>query len=109
MNDSMGVVKYKPLIKQIVQKLFDARRPELDDIEFRSHGLKDFLKTGFGYTNINFITFDKIFSFQYFIGEIFAVRCLVVHNVYFINCEVCLILFPNSRKKRRENSLQKME
>ena len=48
----MGVVKYEPLVKQIIEQIFGdgkSKTAELEDIEFRSHGLKDFLKTGFGY------------------------------------------------------------
>lgn len=45
----MGAVKYRPLVEQVIQKIFDGKKTELEDVEFCSHGLKDFLKTGFGY------------------------------------------------------------
>ena len=44
----MGVVKYECLVIQIIERIFDGSKTELEDIEFRSHGIKDFLKTGFG-------------------------------------------------------------
>ena len=43
-----GQVQYKSMLSQLVQLIFDPDRPELIDVEFRSHGLKDFIKTGFG-------------------------------------------------------------
>jgi len=48
-RDSMGVVRYEALVKQIIEQIFDGTKSELEDIEFRSHGIKDFLKTGFGF------------------------------------------------------------
>ncbi|XP_057313042.1 sec1 family domain-containing protein 2-like [Hydractinia symbiolongicarpus] len=48
-KDDNGVMKYKPIVAQILELIFDPRKPELQDIEFRSHGFKDFLKTGFGF------------------------------------------------------------
>lgn len=47
-KNSMGAVKYRPLVEQMIEKIFYGDKAELEDIEFRSHGLKDFLKTGFG-------------------------------------------------------------
>ena len=47
-QDTTGVVKYEALVKQIIERIFDGSKAELEDIEFRSHGIKDFLKTGFG-------------------------------------------------------------
>eukprot|EP00112_Aurelia_sp_Birch-Aquarium-sp1_P013412 Seg2846.1 transcript_id=Seg2846.1/GoldUCD/mRNA.D3Y31 product="Sec1 family domain-containing protein 2" protein_id=Seg2846.1/GoldUCD/D3Y31 len=43
-----GQVQYKSMLSQLVQLIFDPDKPELADVEFRSHGLKDFIKTGFG-------------------------------------------------------------
>lgn len=43
-----GQVKYKSMLSQLMQLIYDPDRPELVDVEFRSHGLKDFIKTGFG-------------------------------------------------------------
>ena len=42
------MVRYTPLLQQVIEQIFDQSKPELRDIEFRSHGFKDFLKTGFG-------------------------------------------------------------
>lgn len=42
------MVRYTPLLQQVIEQTFDQSKPELRDIEFRSHGFKDFLKTGFG-------------------------------------------------------------
>lgn len=39
--------QYRPLVKQIVDGIFNPESPELPDVEFKSHGLKDFIKTGF--------------------------------------------------------------
>ncbi|XP_020629281.1 sec1 family domain-containing protein 2-like [Orbicella faveolata] len=39
--------QYQPLVKQIIDGIFSPESPELPDIEFKSHGLKDFIKTGF--------------------------------------------------------------
>ena len=44
-----GQITYKSMLSQLMQLIYDPDRPELVDIEFRSHGLKDFIKTGFGY------------------------------------------------------------
>ncbi|XP_031556995.1 sec1 family domain-containing protein 2-like [Actinia tenebrosa] len=38
---------YNPLVKQIIDAIFSDDKPELIDIEFKSHGLKDYIKTGF--------------------------------------------------------------
>lgn len=38
---------YQPLLKQIIDGVFSPDSPELPDVEFKSHGLKDFIKTGF--------------------------------------------------------------
>ena len=47
-KNTVGQAQYKSLLSQLVQLIYDSDRPELVDIEFRSHGLKDFIKTGFG-------------------------------------------------------------
>ncbi|KAL9984416.1 hypothetical protein ACROYT_G006704 [Oculina patagonica] len=39
--------QYQPLVKQIIDGVFSPESPELPDIEFKSHGLKDLIKTGF--------------------------------------------------------------
>ncbi|XP_074654254.1 sec1 family domain-containing protein 2-like isoform X2 [Tubulanus polymorphus] len=38
---------YKPLIKQALDEIFSPAKPEMPDIDYRSTGLKDLLKTGF--------------------------------------------------------------
>ncbi|XP_036272393.1 sec1 family domain-containing protein 2 isoform X1 [Pipistrellus kuhlii] len=38
---------YKPLLKQVVEEIFDPERPDPVDIEHMSSGLTDLLKTGF--------------------------------------------------------------
>ncbi|XP_041370834.1 sec1 family domain-containing protein 2-like [Gigantopelta aegis] len=38
----------KPLLKQIVEAILDPSKPELSDIEYKSSGFKDLLKSGFG-------------------------------------------------------------
>ena len=48
-KDEFGIVKYTPMVNQILELIFDSKRTDLVDIEFCSHGLKDFLKTGFGF------------------------------------------------------------
>ena len=35
------------MVCQIVDGIFNPESPELPDVEFKSHGLKDFIKTGF--------------------------------------------------------------
>ena len=47
-KNAAGQIEYKSMLSQLVQQIYDPERPELIDIEFRSHGLKDFIKTGFG-------------------------------------------------------------
>lgn len=39
--------QYYPLVKQIIEGIFSPESPELSDIEFKSHGFKDLIKTGF--------------------------------------------------------------
>ncbi|KAK3707203.1 hypothetical protein QZH41_019565 [Actinostola sp. cb2023] len=38
---------YQPLVTQAMDAIFSADKPELIDIEFKSHGFKDYIKTGF--------------------------------------------------------------
>ncbi|CAB3986675.1 Sec1 family domain-containing 2 [Paramuricea clavata] len=38
---------YEPILKQIVEKVFDPKKAEINDIEFKSARLKDFIKSGF--------------------------------------------------------------
>ena len=38
---------YKPLLKQVVEEIFNPERPDPVDIEHMSSGLTDLLKTGF--------------------------------------------------------------
>ncbi|XP_070581895.1 sec1 family domain-containing protein 2-like isoform X2 [Ptychodera flava] len=40
--------EYKPILKQIVDEIFNPNKPDLVDIEYKSSGLKDLLKSGFG-------------------------------------------------------------
>jgi len=40
--------RLKPLLKQIVEDIVDANRPELTDVMHKSSGFGDFLKSGFG-------------------------------------------------------------
>nr|XP_006819040.1 PREDICTED: sec1 family domain-containing protein 2-like [Saccoglossus kowalevskii] len=45
---------YRPLLKQIVDEIFNPNKPDLIDIEYKSSGLKDLLKSGFGlFMNVN--------------------------------------------------------
>jgi hypothetical protein len=39
----------KPLLKQVVSDILDPAKPDLVDVENRSSGLKNLLKSGFGY------------------------------------------------------------
>ncbi|XP_077986469.1 sec1 family domain-containing protein 2-like [Glandiceps talaboti] len=39
---------YKSLLKQIIDDIFNPAKPDLVDIEYKSSGLKDLLKSGFG-------------------------------------------------------------
>ncbi|XP_046853756.1 sec1 family domain-containing protein 2-like isoform X2 [Xenia sp. Carnegie-2017] len=41
------LLSYESLIKQVLQKIFDPRKTEINDIEFKSVRLKDFIKSGF--------------------------------------------------------------
>lgn len=38
---------YKPLLKQVVEEIFNPEKPDPTDIEHTSSGLTDLLKTGF--------------------------------------------------------------
>lgn len=38
----------RPLLKQVVENIFDSAKPELVDIEYKSTGFRDLLKSGFG-------------------------------------------------------------
>ncbi|XP_028405733.1 sec1 family domain-containing protein 2-like [Dendronephthya gigantea] len=38
---------YESLVKQIIEKVFDPKKIEINDIEFKSTRLKDFIKSGF--------------------------------------------------------------
>eukprot|EP00794_Sanderia_malayensis_P016691 gene16691-18385_t len=47
-KSSTGEMKYDSLLSQLMAMIYDPCKPDLIDVEFRSHGLKDFFKTGFG-------------------------------------------------------------
>ena len=38
----------QPLVKQVVTEIFNPEKPELHDIHYKSTGLRDMLKSGFG-------------------------------------------------------------
>ena len=38
----------RPLFKQVMSDIFDPNKPELADIEYKSTGFRDMLKSGFG-------------------------------------------------------------
>ena len=59
-KNSLGQIVYTPLVKQILEKILDPSRPDIPDVEFRSQGFKDFLKTGFGY-----VLLYMIYTFVY--------------------------------------------
>ncbi|ELV12644.1 Sec1 family domain-containing protein 2 [Tupaia chinensis] len=42
-----SLASYKPLLKQVVEEIFNPERPDPVDIEHMSSGLTDLLKTGF--------------------------------------------------------------
>lgn len=47
MGTALKPAQYYPLVKQITEGIFSPESPELPDIEFKSHGFKDLIKTGF--------------------------------------------------------------
>ncbi|XP_046555575.1 sec1 family domain-containing protein 2-like [Haliotis rubra] len=47
-STAISPASMKPLLKTIVEQIFSPDKPELVDLEFKSSGLKDFLKSGFG-------------------------------------------------------------
>ena len=38
----------KPLLKQLVEDICDPAKPEMTDLEYKSTGLRQLLKSGFG-------------------------------------------------------------
>ncbi|KAH9488309.1 Sec1 domain-containing protein 2 [Bulinus truncatus] len=48
-GDGMTPASVKPLLKLIIEKIVDPAKPDLSDIECKSGGLKDLLKSGFGF------------------------------------------------------------
>ena len=38
----------KPLLKQVMEAIFSPDKPDLSDIVYKSTGLRDFIKSGFG-------------------------------------------------------------
>ncbi|XP_067662541.1 sec1 family domain-containing protein 2-like [Haliotis asinina] len=47
-STAISPASMKPLLKTVVEQIFSPDKPELTDLEFKSSGLKDFLKSGFG-------------------------------------------------------------
>ncbi|BFZ20390.1 hypothetical protein BsWGS_23429 [Bradybaena similaris] len=48
-GDAMTPASVKCLLRQIMEKIVDPSKPELPDVEYKSGGLKDLLKSGFGF------------------------------------------------------------
>ncbi|CAG5135876.1 unnamed protein product [Candidula unifasciata] len=48
-GDAMTPASTRGLLRQIVEKIVDPGKPELLDVEYKSGGLKDLLKSGFGF------------------------------------------------------------
>ncbi|EGV93681.1 Sec1 family domain-containing protein 2 [Cricetulus griseus] len=46
-QESRKEASYKPLLKQVVEEIFNPEKPDPTDIEHTSSGLTDLLKTGF--------------------------------------------------------------
>lgn len=47
-GDQNNPPMYRPILKQMIEHLYQPNKPDLVDIECKSGGLKDLLKTGFG-------------------------------------------------------------
>ena len=47
MGSDIRLASYNSILKQIVDVIFDPAKPELVDIENKSAGLRDLIKTGF--------------------------------------------------------------
>ncbi|CAL1535071.1 unnamed protein product [Lymnaea stagnalis] len=48
-GDAVTPADVRPLLRQLVEKIVDPAKPELPDVECKSGGLKDLLKSGFGF------------------------------------------------------------
>ena len=44
----MSLASQNSLCKQLMEAILDPAKPEMVDLEFKSSGLKDMLKAGFG-------------------------------------------------------------
>ena len=47
-GDMMSPGSLKPLLKQITETIFQPGKSEIPDIEYKSTGFRDLLKSGFG-------------------------------------------------------------
>ena len=47
-ESALGPTQLKPLLNQLITRIFDPNKPELQDIELKSSGFGDLLKSGFG-------------------------------------------------------------
>ena len=47
-ESTLGPTQLKPLLKQLVNLIFDPSKPELPDIELKTSGLGGLLKSGLG-------------------------------------------------------------
>ncbi|XP_047125491.1 sec1 family domain-containing protein 2 isoform X1 [Hydra vulgaris] len=70
-------LEYKPIIKQILEQIFDPTKTDLTDIEFCSHGFRDFLKTGFGF----FMSVSKPRPSDHSIIFLFVVGGITWHEI----------------------------
>lgn len=48
-GDAVTPANVRPLLRQLVEKIVDPAKPDLPDVECKSGGLKDLLKSGFGF------------------------------------------------------------
>uniref|UniRef100_A0A0B7ATV9 Sec1 family domain-containing protein 2 n=1 Tax=Arion vulgaris TaxID=1028688 RepID=A0A0B7ATV9_9EUPU len=48
-GNAMTPATVKSLLQQLIEKIVDPSKPDLPDIEYKSGGLKDLLKSGFGF------------------------------------------------------------
>eukprot|EP00118_Oscarella_pearsei_P018657 m.192070 g.192070 ORF g.192070 m.192070 type:complete len:651 (+) comp39461_c1_seq6:85-2037(+) len=50
---------YEPLVKQIIEAAVDPKKPDLSDIAYQSHGLRDYLKTSLTFGFSKFMNVGK--------------------------------------------------
>lgn len=64
---------------QITEGIFSPESPELPDIEFKSHGFKDLIKTGFRWNERG----DFVFAVSYFLPEMHVMLYSLIHHFLF--------------------------